>query len=583
VIVSRLTGFLIFAIAIPALAAVPSSVSIPPTGSGSSGSETRFDDVVVRAEQTGGGTVTHGYSEFRFTVSNRGTKRRTVEIAAPASSFDFAAGSLSRISRTVVLAPGTSATLSLLQPALMVSGHGAEVIIDGTKQTDEIVFAPTYASGPALRILGSRAVSDSELRTTLELHLRPEELAIQTAATETNEWSRNWLSYSTYDAVVMTSREHERAEADVRQAIDRFTRTGGVLVILGALPAADCAGRMSLPESLSFCPRGFGLRVTTSAAFADWSTDDVKTLVDEIRRTQEPLKAWGGPIHPTRGPEFAVVENLSIPLRGLFIAMILFAITAGPLNIAILSKMNRRIWIIWTLPAIALVTSALVIVFATFSEGWVRAARTDAITWIDADSREATTIGWTGYYATVAPGDGLRFDSQTELHPFGGSRSNILTLDWTSGQHLASGWLSSRVTSTFRVRKSEPRRERLTFRRDENGLSVSNGLGADVTEIWVADERGTVWTTKNVDAGGTKSLERSPTGAVGGNELRALYANDWVQAGERLLLAPGTYLEAGRWAAVLDGSPFIEDAMSGIRTRKARTIVMSDLRIGETE
>ena len=30
---------------------------------------------------------------------------------------------------------------------------------------------------------------------------------------------------------------------------------------------------------------------------------------------------YGGPIHPTRGPDFAVVENLSVPLRGLFIGM----------------------------------------------------------------------------------------------------------------------------------------------------------------------------------------------------------------------------------------------------------------------
>jgi hypothetical protein len=225
----------------------------------------------------------------------------------------------------------------------------------------------------------------------------------------------------------------------------------------------------------------------------------------------------------------------------------------------------------------------LVILFAGLSEGWVRAARTDAVTWIDADSREATTIGWTGYYATVAPGDGLRFGPQTELLPFGGSRNNALEIDWTSGQHLTSGWISSRVTSTFRVRKSEPRRERLTFRRSGSGLSVTNGLGTTLEEIRVADENGTIWTAREVEAGGTATLERSPAGAPATSGPRDLYKVDWLKAAETARRAPGTLLRPGSWLAIVDGSPFVEDAMSGIRARNGTSVVMSELRLGEEE
>ncbi len=568
------------------LLSLPLAATTPiPAGmnAASVGNITAFGDILVRAEQTGGGTVTHGYSEYRFGVENHGDTQHTVEIVAPSIRFNLTPGSVSKMSRSVVLAPGTSAVLSIYQPPLVVSGHSAQVIIDGETREPEVQFAPVYASGPMFRVLGSRAVSDAELRTALELVLRSEEFEIQTAASETAEWSRNWLAFSAYDALVITSTELARTDAEVRTAIDRFNRAGGVLVVLDALPDSDCAGLMALPESLSFCPRGFGVRVTTTSPFTSWTPDDVKTLTDEIRGTQEPLKGWGGATHATRGPDFPVVENLSIPLRGLFIGMILFAITAGPLNIAVLSKMNRRIWIIWTLPATALVTSILVIAFASFSEGWVRAARTEAITWIDPDTREATTIGWTGYYATIAPGDGLRFDTQTELHPFGGSRDNVLEIDWTTGQHLTSGWLSSRVTSTFRVRKSEPHRERLTFRRNGDGMTVSNGMGAPIEEVWVADEGGTVWTAKSIEAGGTRALERSPAAAKGTTGPRHLYRGDWLQANEVARRAPGAFIAPGTWVAFLDGSPFIEDAMSGIRTRKERTLVMSELRFGEAQ
>lgn len=561
----------------------PGVVAVPPVPPAAVTTDTTFGDIVIRAEQTGGGSVSHGYAEFRFQITNNGSQQHTVEVAAPAIRFGFSPGSLSRIARSVVLAPGTTATLSLYQPSLVVSGHGAAVHIDGVKQDGEVVFAPVYASGPLLRVLGSRAVSDAELRTALGTHLRADEFEIQTAATETREWSRNWLALTPFDAIVVTARELGAAEADVRQTIDRFTRTGGVVVVLDSLPEATCAGRMSSPENLSFCPRGFGLRVSTVAPMPNWTPDDVKTLVDEIRATQEPLKAWGGSYHPTSGPDFAIVENLSVPLRGLFIGMILFAITAGPLNIMVLSKMNRRIWIIWTLPALAIVTSALVIFIAMFSEGWVRATRTDAITWIDPDTREATTIGWTGFYATVAPGDGLRFDPQTELQAFGGSRNNVLEIDWTSGQHLETGWISSRVASTFRVRKSEPRRERLSFRRTPDGISVSNGLGTPLDEIWVADENGTMWTAKEIEAGGSKDLARSPAGVVGRNGPRELYKQDWLKSIETAQRSPGAFLEPGSWMAIADGGPFIEDAMRGIRTRNGKTLVMSELRFGDTE
>jgi hypothetical protein len=329
----------------------PSVVPVPPPATGASAAETVYDDVTVRAEQTGGGTITHGYAEYRFVATNRGAVQRTVQVVAPASRFGFSPGSVSRISRSVVLAPGTTATISLYQPSLHLSGHGAEVTIDGVRQERQLQFAPVYASGPLLKIFTSRAVSDADLRTALETLLRPDEFEIQTAATEVGEWSDNWLALSPYDAIVVTEAELARARADVRLAVDRFARTGGVLLVLDA-PPQDCNGRLASPEGLSLCPRGFGIVAATADPPASWSADHVKALTDEIRLTQEPLKpwgAWGGAVHPTHGPSFAVVENLSVPVRGLFVGMILFAIAAGPLNIAVLSRMNRRIWVIWTL------------------------------------------------------------------------------------------------------------------------------------------------------------------------------------------------------------------------------------------
>src|SRR5207244_58111 len=114
---------------------------------------------------------------------------------------------------------------------------------------------------------------------------------------------------------------------------------------------------------------------------------------------------------------FPIVEDIGIPLTGLTIIMITFAMLIGPVNFFLLSRMKRLIWIPWTIPAIALVTCVAVFGYATFGEGWGGHSRTETLTILDEHSHRATTIGWTGFYTPLTPGDGLHFNSETELIP----------------------------------------------------------------------------------------------------------------------------------------------------------------------
>ena len=101
------------------------------------------------------------------------------------------------------------------------------------------------------------------------------------------------------------------------------------------------------------------------------------------------------------------------------------------------------------------------------------------------------------------PRGGLRFGPDTEVafqngddySGYGPRRSSsALTIDWTHEQNLSSGWLSPRVPAHFVVRKGEQRRERVTFTRGADGrVEAVNGLGADLTELWYADEAGAVF------------------------------------------------------------------------------------------
>lgn len=533
----------------------------------------------------------HGYRELRFRVANRDAKQHVVEVAAPAVVYSGQPGTIRRMSRTVALPPRSEAIVTMWQPPLNMTGANAEVTIDGRVQDTKLPLNIGYSGGMGqVQILASRSISEADLRATLETVMRKEELAIETTPRTVAEWSTNWLALTRSDAIVLREAELAAAPPQVRLAIDRFVRAGGTLVTFeAAAPPDGCTALDIRPDTLYRCGDGFGTRlVTTAAEPAPFTTPEVDAWVAAMRDSLKPHTAtptpWGG--GPFRSgaaaiPGFRVVDELTVPIRGLFVAMTLFAIVAGPVNLVVLSRKKRRIWILWTLPLLSIATCVVVIVYATVSEGWMRVVRTEAVTLLDADTREATTIGWTGYYATVAPDDGLLFGTETELVPFGGARNNELVVDWTRGQQLKQGWLTSRVSTAFRIRKSEARRERIEFRETGGRIEALNGLGAPIATLWVATPEGELLTAGPIAAGATAQLRPGPPVALArpGEPERSLWAGDWAQAVKSATAAPGAHLAPGRWLASVDGAPFVEDALEGIQTRKQSSLVLGELRV----
>jgi hypothetical protein len=179
-------------------------------------------------------------------------------------------------------------------------------------------------------------------------------------------------------------------------------------------------------------------------------------------------------------------------------------------NLIALSRKKRRIWMLWTTPVISLITCLAVFGYATFAEGWTRHARIEGLTLLDERTHRATTIGWTAFYSSLTPGDGLHFDYETELTPQIAAtplKGTPRTVDWTHDQHLASGWMTARVPAHFMLRKSEVRRDRITVRRGvSDSLSVVNGLGADISQFWLANRDGAIYSGTDIPAGAEAEL-----------------------------------------------------------------------------
>ena len=524
--------------------------------------QTDYDDITITPGLHPSGTTFHGYAEYRIAVSNRSLyKTHQVTLILPKSSYGFSGEHIREITRSVVVGPAATVHVSLLQPPVLMLGNALEVAIDGKVQKEMVpvligrhgrdVFVSSVTTGGStttrvsssslsLQILTSRDVDATNLHTYADRLLSPlfssspvhsgspfSPSSGGKAPYETtdlgfpvSEWSTSWLGFSRYDGVVVTDDNIRQMPPDVQSALWRYVECGGALFVLGGRELPES---WKLEESLKFEPSadlvgitgydvGFGQcivnleRDTKSLDQNQW-----RLVVGSWLRTAAPWQ-WKEPVEKAN-TKFPVVSGLGVPVRGLFLLMLLFAVTIGPINLIALSRKKRRIWMLWTTPVISAATCLAVFTYATFAEGWNRHVRTEGLTILDERAHRATTIGWTAFYSALTPSDGLRFGYETELTPLIRSMTTNLarTVDWTYDQHLANGWINARVPAHFMVRKSEIRRERVTVRREADaGLRIVNGLGADISQFWLEDRDGTIYSATDIPAGVEAELVSQP-------------------------------------------------------------------------
>jgi hypothetical protein len=399
------------------------------------------------------------------------------------------------------------------------------------------------------------------------------------------EWGTTWLGYSRYDGVVLTADELRRAPAPVQAALVRSVEGGGALLVLGPWEPPDTWKRVvKTDQGFTVYRPAFGVcLVSGDADTQHWSRARWDLVADAWSQTASSGSQRQTEVEANR--IFPVVENVAVPVRGLFLIMVLFAVAIGPVNLTLLSLYRRRIWLLWTAPAVSLVTCATVFGYMLVAEGWEGHLRTAGLTVLDEPARRATSLGWTAFYSPLTPSGGLHFDGDTEVALQGtrgeAQRGAACALDWTNDQHLASGWVAARVPSHFLLRKSEVRRERVTFSRaPDGGLAIVNGLGADLDQFWYADEKGKVYEARNVPAGSQAALtpvagNKPQASPPGGEFLRMVLASGWAGNANNLVDQPERFLYHRGYVAVLgNAAPFFEDGLRGAKTRRYRSVVV---------
>ncbi|MDX2040340.1 MAG: hypothetical protein SF097_03780 [Acidobacteriota bacterium] len=584
-----------------------------------------YGDVSVKVQAKSLPEIGDGYGEFRATITNHSaTQSHKVTVQVPLygyrSSFE-----IRQVRRTVELAPQSTASLSLFSPSSSSNQGYSEILIDGVKQNPDLQIesgniGTTSTSGEASTLLSQQIfkigfLSAANIEQGWEDSSGESLVETQSFDVPVSEWSQNWMSYARYGGVALTAEELNAAPEAVRSALLRYVERGGTLIVAGnwqppaqwqawrsgikdkevkddesnptaipapsatpAPPAGQTQPRKPQADLLSYHV-GFGLVIITGSTNPnDVAVNQWKQIRLELSNHSLVNNDFNNLAEVNQA--FKIIEQFGVPIRGLFLLMLLFVIVIGPVNLIWLAKKKRKIWMLWTVPAISLLTCLIVAFFSLFGEGWNATARTDALTILDETAHRATTIGWTGFYSPIAPSEGLHFGYDTELAPQlprywdYRSRASERTIDWTNDQHLDSGWVAARIPAFFKLRKNEARRERLNIRQSGDEATLVNGLGAEITQVWWADATGKIHSAQNIAPGAQAKLQATELKALAAtSRLREIYSGDWLKEFQSLTNKPQEALMPNCYLAVLNGAPFVEEGLSGVKNRTARNLV----------
>ncbi len=463
--------------------------------------------------------------------------------------------------KTVRLNFGKSVAYNVAIDAVQISGPGgSQWASDARASSDNSAQASAYTRSPANPVESLRAEAG------------------------VTHWSETWLAYSPFDAIVLAQADIASMSPAVFGAIGNFLHAGGNVVLFGTsdLPTAWHPWESDKMDGGVTYRIGFGrcfLFDTENPASLDRST--IQTL---RAATRESDLYWQSLPQDSGGGESALPVHgaTKVPARSSVFAMFLFVLIIGPANLILLSRLKRRIWVLWTIPAISFSTTMLIFVYSLLREGITPDTRICGLTVLDQVSHQAATFGGESFYCPLTPRGGLTFDYETEATPLvnaqnyrGGSPREV---DWSQSQHLASGWVSARIPAYFHLRRSGTLRERIELSNDNGALQIVNGLGAPIRSLWLADANMNLYQANNVPAGQktglipaklSQPLERSgPTGLKRDLGFGAVGADN-LGVGAQKYLMPNTYI------AVLDGNPFLENALSSDpNTKHTKTVAV---------
>lgn len=494
----------------------------------------------------GSATSTYGVTGHPIELTNSTDRDRRVVLRF-SDDMGYGPDRIAAMRKVIEVPARSTVRTNLYTPALELGAISASVTVGGETGRDRLVLpGGGYTSGG----WGSSTTTDAILLGTdipVELLDAIEGLKASSGSRQTltyarepvtGMWPDNWLGYSRFHAVAVSSTEWARLTPGQQQALLLAVHTGMHLVVTGVDTPNELApkvltGREIRPEVAAYS-RGIATLEHGLGRVYSLSEPRAATLLAGVLRDRLRLsdRRRSNPNPSSAESALPIETNRETPAAGLLVVLVIFTTLIGPVNLILLARKNKRVWLFLTTPALGLTFTVAVLAYGLLHDGISTQVRSRSVTVLDQGSGYATTMTDLAYYAPLTPGGGVRFDNSTVVAPALTGRwgeTVSVSLDLTDGQRFLSGVVKPRIGAHLSLASATVRRERISLEPKEGGgYAILNGLGADLTRIVVRlgnSEGGEdYWTAEDIAAGARTTLRKSdPPGTDGLNDLsRAL-------------------------------------------------------------
>ena len=346
-------------------------------------------------------------------------------------------------------------------------------------------------------------------------------------------WPGDWRAYSVFSGVFVAERDLPDLPPPAKAALRDYAAAGGCVFFVGAaaLPAefADApfasfaAPDAASPATLADVPAevpaaarcGLGLlaalpdAVAETGGSAPLSRELGSFVLRHVLRTASLLDDPAGLAKPLAGIPPTSISDLGRPPVGLFLLLLLaFSVLAGPVALWILARKNRRIHILWVLPAVSAVFSLAIVLSLLLREGVTPSEKLRAGVLLDQRAGRAVSLVSASFYSPLTLG-GVDLPADAAVTPAEGYRGGTVRIGRAARYE---GWIAPRTPGTFLCTSVRATPLRLDVREDPatGGVEAVNAFGVPVERLWLLDDSGTLRAAANVAPGATAALEPAP-------------------------------------------------------------------------
>ncbi len=505
------------------------------------------DDLSIRTDTRWAGGTVGGYLPVRVEIANQaGARTLVLEVTPTDRTHGATVKRVVRVDQHATVRFTLSIPLTAFRQGLLrvYDGRGeleAHVRLIGGAAPLDIDLAPVFGrtqlsdveTAPAMLVVSSRPVDCTGYISAAELArggvgsgvLLATDASALAEVVPPDSLPDSWIDYSGLDFVAISRDDLGDLKPTSRSALLKWVHCGGNLIVHQAGETSKDVETLErlldLPENAAVgakwkesdgrnTPAPFATRqlmLGLVCAFPDQLPDSPIAWSAFLSGVGQPRFSWlqrHGIVPHVGTNEFFNFMNPGIrgvPVYGFMVLITAFAVLIGPVNYFYLRR-KRLLWLLLvTVPAMALVTSALLVGYSVAAHGFSIRSRIRSLTVLDQKSHSAVTVARLALFAGVAPARGMEFSPETAVYPVfpPTAEPGAFTVDWTEKQALTSGWLLSRTRTQFLTIRHAEQPERVEIKPGQDGgLAIKNGLPWELEAVIVADESGRLLWAENV-------------------------------------------------------------------------------------